>query len=95
MPNSIHIPIDELDNKMDKVKEAMEEYKVTDKDGKNCLYNVILGIDTQKVYVICRLGNDSQIAVRMMQKKGIEQPKDIIGGLYRWSMKVDNTFPIY
>ncbi|CEG69365.1 hypothetical protein RMATCC62417_05452 [Rhizopus microsporus] len=79
LPNSIHIPIDELDNKMDKVKEAMKEYKVTDKD----------------VYVICRLGNDSQIAVRMMQKKGIEQPKDIIGGLYRWSMKVDNTFPIY
>ncbi|RCH92710.1 Molybdenum cofactor synthesis protein 3 [Rhizopus azygosporus] len=32
LPNSIHIPIDELDSKMDKVKEAMKEYKVTDKD---------------------------------------------------------------
>ncbi|KAG1228271.1 hypothetical protein G6F68_007590 [Rhizopus microsporus] len=67
LPNSIHIPIDELDNKMDKVKEAMKEHKVTDKDG-----------------------NDSQIAVRMMQKKGIEQPKDIIG-VFPCSKATDNV----
>lgn len=47
------------------------------------------------MFVICRLGNDSQIAVRMMQKEGIERAKDIIGGLLSWSKKVDDDFPIY
>lgn len=47
------------------------------------------------VFVICRLGNDSQIAVRMMQKGGIDEPRDIIGGLLSWSTKVDDSFPIY
>lgn len=47
------------------------------------------------VFVICRLGNDSQIAVRMMQKEGIDGPRDIIGGLLSWSTKVDESFPIY
>ncbi|CAO3699695.1 unnamed protein product [Rhizopus stolonifer] len=79
LPNSLHIPIDDLPKEIDKVKEAMKEQNVTDKE----------------VFVVCRLGNDSQIAVRMMQKEGIEQPKDVIGGLYKWSTKVDDSFPIY
>lgn len=47
------------------------------------------------MYVVCRLGNDSQIAVRTMQKLGIEQPRDIVGGLLSWSKHVDGSFPIY
>ncbi|KAG1492640.1 hypothetical protein G6F46_010275 [Rhizopus delemar] len=47
LPNSLHIPIEELPKEMHKVKEAMKEQNVTDKD----------------VFVVCRLGNDSQIAV--------------------------------
>lgn len=47
------------------------------------------------VFVVCRLGNDSQIAVRMMQKEGIDGPRDIIGGLLSWSTKVDESFPKY
>jgi hypothetical protein len=30
-----------------------------------------------------------------MKAKGIEKPRDIIGGLLSWSTKVDESFPIY
>lgn len=33
LPNSLHIPIEELPKEMHKVKEAMKEQNVTDKDG--------------------------------------------------------------
>ncbi|KAI8365707.1 hypothetical protein BD560DRAFT_455156 [Blakeslea trispora] len=79
LSDSLHIPIEQLDKNMDKVKQVMKEKNVTDKD----------------VYVVCRLGNDSQLAVRMMQKEGIQQPRDIMGGLMSWSKTVDPSFPIY
>ncbi|KAI8636757.1 adenylyltransferase [Parasitella parasitica] len=74
LPNSINIPIDELEKNLGLIQEKRQ-----DKD----------------VYVICRLGNDSQVAVRMMQKAGIDRSKDIIGGLLKWSKSIDSTFPIY
>lgn len=97
LPNSLHIPIDDLPKEISKVKDAMKEQNVTDKEGNTLkvfkfflLFKLIF-----LVFVVCRLGNDSQIAVRMMQKEGIKQPKDVIGGLYKWSTKVDDSFPIY
>lgn len=47
------------------------------------------------VYVVCRLGNDSQLAVQILQKHGIENARDIAGGLYKWATDIDDTFPIY
>lgn len=47
------------------------------------------------MFVICRLGNDSQIAVRILQKEGMNEARDVIGGLLSWSTKVDDSFPIY
>ncbi|KAI9481271.1 MAG: hypothetical protein EXX96DRAFT_566085 [Benjaminiella poitrasii] len=79
LPNSVNIPIDQIENKMDQVKEMMKEKHLTGND----------------VYVICRLGNDSQFAVRMMQEAGIKEAKDITGGLLSWSKEIDPTFPIY
>lgn len=34
LPNSLHIPIEELESKMDIVKDEMEQKKISDKDGK-------------------------------------------------------------
>lgn len=48
-----------------------------------------------QVYVICRLGNDSQHAVRMLRDTTRGEIKDVIGGLYRWAMEVDKDFPTY
>lgn len=47
------------------------------------------------VYVVCRLGNDSQLAVRLLQKHGITNARDISGGLYKWATDIDPNFPIY
>lgn len=37
LPNSVHIPIDELDKRMNQVKQAMTEKKVTSDNGINDL----------------------------------------------------------
>ncbi|KAJ3877216.1 hypothetical protein F5051DRAFT_440777 [Lentinula edodes] len=52
------------------------------------------------IYIICRLGNDSQIAAEAL--RGSENNahkdrivKDVVGGLRAWSKEVDPHFPIY
>ncbi|KAF8899873.1 hypothetical protein CPB84DRAFT_1680840 [Gymnopilus junonius] len=48
------------------------------------------------LYVICRLGNDSQIAAEALRRMGRGAcVKDVIGGLRAWSTVVDSNFPIY
>jgi len=46
------------------------------------------------VYVLCRRGNDSQLAVRLLASNGIPS-KNILGGLLSWHKEVDKDFPIY
>ncbi|CAO3628238.1 unnamed protein product [Cunninghamella blakesleeana] len=79
LPNSLDIPIDELDKRIGEVQSAIKENNLQGKD----------------VFTICRLGNDSQIAVRTLEKHGIHGAKDIEGGLHKWSIDVDDSFPIY
>jgi adenylyltransferase and sulfurtransferase len=51
--------------------------------------------------VLCRLGNDSQIAAEAL--RGIAQKsalgdvviKDVIGGLRAWANEADPDFPVY
>ncbi|VDM22912.1 unnamed protein product [Wuchereria bancrofti] len=50
------------------------------------------------VYVICRRGEDSQIAVLYLRKEFADSLvpfKDINGGYEKWSQAVDKDFPIY
>ncbi|CAG8483626.1 6806_t:CDS:10 [Cetraspora pellucida] len=47
------------------------------------------------VYIICRRGNDSQLAVQTLKKVLQGEIKDVVGGLYRWAKDVDREFPIY
>lgn len=52
------------------------------------------------VYVICRLGNDSQIAVKKFKQFGLGQDDktwigDMKGGLRAWRQDVDPDFPDY
>lgn len=42
LPDSLHIPIDDLEKNIDKVKTAMEEKQITDKDGKQELFFPLL-----------------------------------------------------
>lgn len=47
------------------------------------------------VYIVCRRGNDSQLAVRHLSEKLKIKAKDLIGGLHKWTKTIDNNFPIY
>ncbi|XP_067312252.1 adenylyltransferase and sulfurtransferase MOCS3 [Pseudorasbora parva] len=52
------------------------------------------------VFVVCKLGNDSQKAVQLLEKMSgleIEQitVKDISGGLMAWAKNIDHSFPQY
>ena len=47
-------------------------------------------------YIICRLGNDSQIAAESLrQVEGAGIVKDVIGGLKAWAKQVDPHLPLY
>lgn len=50
---------------------------------------------TKNVFTICRYGNDSQHATRLLNDKFNLKTKDISGGLTMWSTKVDPTLPTY
>lgn len=52
------------------------------------------------VFVVCRLGNDSQLTVRKMKELGLDYGGkrfigDIRGGLQAWRKSVDTNFPEY
>lgn len=50
------------------------------------------------VIVVCRRGNDSQLAVKSLQKSLQDLNvtiKDLSGGLYAWASEVDPDFPLY
>ncbi|SAM01166.1 hypothetical protein [Absidia glauca] len=79
LPHSLNIPIDELDKRIGELQDIMKQQSIEGKD----------------VYVVCRLGNDSQLAVRMLEKHGIQGARDLTGGYYQWATDVDTSFPIY
>ncbi|POS85625.1 hypothetical protein EPUL_001301 [Erysiphe pulchra] len=48
------------------------------------------------IYIICRSGNDSQIATRKLKEMGMRRTvKDIVGGFKAWREIVDPTWPEY
>lgn len=49
----------------------------------------------QEVFVVCRRGNDSQLAVRQLSEKLNIKARDLIGGLHEWARVIDNNFPVY
>lgn len=66
---------------MEKVQDAGEEF--------------LKGDSNRTVYVLCRRGNDSQIAVKTLRGLGITACFDIIEGLQGWRSEVDSKFPLY
>ncbi|KIJ23452.1 hypothetical protein M422DRAFT_56831 [Sphaerobolus stellatus SS14] len=56
-----------------------------------------LSDSSSQTFVVCRLGNDSQIAADALRSVASENQKiqDLIGGLRAWSRDVDPEFPVY
>ncbi|XP_042555171.1 adenylyltransferase and sulfurtransferase MOCS3 [Dipodomys spectabilis] len=94
LPHALHIPLKHLERRdaesLRLLGEAVREGK-RDTQGGAAL----------PLYVICKLGNDSQKAVRILQSLSTAQGvdavtvQDVVGGLMAWAAKIDATFPQY
>lgn len=82
LPNSINIPLKQI-SRPECI--AIIEEKLE-------------SLGTNKVFCLCRRGNDSQLAVHQLRSALSHQNyeiKDIIGGLTAWAHKIDTSVPIY
>ncbi|KAJ6665613.1 hypothetical protein lerEdw1_001983 [Lerista edwardsae] len=93
LPQSHHVPLSKLEGKdeesLKSLRQRIHEAKQRTTDDK-----------AVPVYVVCKLGNDSQKAVRILQELsgdglGLISVKDIRGGLMAWASKIDHEFPRY
>ncbi|KAM7376521.1 hypothetical protein PAMP_006249 [Pampus punctatissimus] len=93
LPISLNIPLSSLE-------ERTSEHILLLQESISQLKQQMASDCQPPVYVICKLGNDSQKAVQVLEKmSGSEvdsiRVKDICGGLMAWAQKIDPTFPQY
>lgn len=82
LPNSMNVPLRHLCANHDQV---IQELKTKVLDVK------------QPIFVTCRCGNDSQLAVKLLRDNYCQHFDflDLAGGLYSWKYEIDPEFPIY
>ncbi|KAJ8341823.1 hypothetical protein SKAU_G00341140 [Synaphobranchus kaupii] len=93
LPLSLSIPLASLEDRKTEHVQLLKERIVEAKQrlkSESCV----------PVYVICKMGNDSQRAVQILQQMaGLEvepiSAKDVSGGLMAWAQKIDPSFPQY
>ncbi|KAK5916528.1 hypothetical protein CgunFtcFv8_011504 [Champsocephalus gunnari] len=93
LPTSLNIPLSSLEYRKSEHIQLLQE-------SISQLKQQMEGDCRPPVYVICKMGNDSQKAVQVMEKmSGSEVDsitvKDISGGLMAWANRIDPTFPQY
>ncbi|KAK5857179.1 hypothetical protein PBY51_010438 [Eleginops maclovinus] len=93
LPTSLNIPLSSLEDRKSEHIQLLQE-RISQ------LKLQMEGDCRPPVYIICKLGNDSQKAVQVMEKmSGSEVEsitvKDISGGLMAWAKRIDPTFPQY
>ncbi|RHZ63576.1 HesA/MoeB/ThiF family protein [Aspergillus thermomutatus] len=99
LENSINIPISTI------LSSASSSTTNADNDAQPSLPSwlppdLASATSTDPIYVVCRLGNDSQIAVRRLKELGLDQGGqryvgDIQGGLRAWREQIDPDWPEY
>lgn len=96
LPHALHIPLKHLERKDGESLKLLREAIQGENPGRESLERAAVS-----VYVICKLGNDSQKAVRILQSLTAAQQlgpltvQDVVGGLMAWAAKIDETFPRY
>ncbi|KAE8315481.1 hypothetical protein BDV41DRAFT_193208 [Aspergillus transmontanensis] len=100
LENSINIPISSILSSTMKTAQNDEV-----KNGSNPLppwlpADLASSDSIDPIYVVCRLGNDSQIAVKRLKELGLDRGgervvADIRGGLRAWREQVDPEWPEY
>jgi adenylyltransferase/sulfurtransferase len=49
----------------------------------------------EEIILYCRTGHRSEHAVHYLRKMGFNKAKHLVGGIYSWSDKIDNTIVKY
>ncbi|XP_077405096.1 adenylyltransferase and sulfurtransferase MOCS3 [Vanacampus margaritifer] len=93
LPSSLNIPLSSLEQRKSEHMQLLQQ-----RIGQ--LKQQMVGVCWPPVYVICKMGNDSQKAVQILGKmSGSEvdnvEVKDICGGLMAWAHWIDAKFPQY
>ena len=50
--------------------------------------------DGSTLFVMCRRGNNSQLAVARLRELGITNAVDVVGGIENWAKSVDDSMPV-
>ncbi|TMS21367.1 Adenylyltransferase and sulfurtransferase MOCS3 [Larimichthys crocea] len=93
LPFSLNIPLSSLEARKSEHIRLLQE-RISQ------LKQQMAGDCRPPVYIICKLGNDSQKAVQVLEKMSgsevdVITVKDICGGLMAWANRIDGTFPQY
>ncbi|XP_071428774.1 adenylyltransferase and sulfurtransferase MOCS3 [Pithys albifrons albifrons] len=93
LDHAVHIPLSKLQEKDGEHLEYLEK-RIREENQRTSDQTSL------PVYVVCKLGNDSQKAVKVLQELPAKEfgsvlVKDIKGGLMAWATKIDPTFPQY
>ena len=69
-------------------------------NGLNVIEDILKNKPVSGIYVMCRKGNASQIAVKFLKDSKVDvdsniEIKDIIGGIEAWAAEVDPSVPLY
>lgn len=83
LPGAVNIPIETLRTDVSAFREVWQTYA-----GANSPAEL-------PIVLLCRRGNQSQDAVRILHERGFRSAKDVVGGLQKWHHEVDRSFPLY
>ncbi|KAL8706955.1 MAG: hypothetical protein Q9201_000003 [Fulgogasparrea decipioides] len=96
---SINAPIQDLEETDygNNLSEAIRRAKLQRRrESKQSAGSMVPHTQEQYAYIICRQGNDSQRAAKILQRKFPDvKVYDILGGLNAWRRDIDPTFPDY
>uniref|UniRef100_A0A7S3QLN7 Adenylyltransferase and sulfurtransferase MOCS3 n=1 Tax=Dunaliella tertiolecta TaxID=3047 RepID=A0A7S3QLN7_DUNTE len=93
LPHATHIPFEQLDAKVEEVKQLI---RGTVFEGRSSGEGAGSGEQSPEagLYVMCRRGNNSQLAVARLRELGVLSAVDVVGGMENWAESLDPSMPV-
>ena len=98
LPHATHIPFEELEARLNEVKDLLQGGGTPAAPGtaESCAGELRNGRQesSSTLYVMCRRGNNSQLAVARLRELGVLNAVDVVGGIENWAKSVDDSMPV-